>query len=124
MSVKATTTVSISPPATFSARDSFVSTALALPAAAARAGQEALEEGDRPGQVGGELLRVTLHGDDETVVGFDPLDCPVLAAGGLLQAVRKSLDRLVVEAVDADLSLIHISEPTRLGMISYAVFCL
>ena len=23
-----------------------------------------------------------------------------------------------------DLSLIHISEPTRLGMISYAVFCL
>src|SRR5450759_5609422 len=23
----------------------------------------------------------------------------------------------------ADLSLIHISEPTRLGMISYAVFC-
>src|SRR5665648_1247898 len=28
-----------------------------------------------------------------------------------------------VEAKDA-LSLIHISEPTRLGMISYAVFCL
>src|SRR5450759_566786 len=25
---------------------------------------------------------------------------------------------------DHDLSLIHISEPTRLGMISYAVFCL
>src|SRR5450756_2764307 len=25
---------------------------------------------------------------------------------------------------DLDLSLIHISEPTRLGMISYAVFCL
>src|SRR5450756_2902231 len=25
---------------------------------------------------------------------------------------------------DRDLSLIHISEPTRLGMISYAVFCL
>ena len=25
---------------------------------------------------------------------------------------------------DTDLSLIHISEPTRLGMISYAVFCL
>src|SRR5450756_2713278 len=25
---------------------------------------------------------------------------------------------------DEDLSLIHISEPTRLGMISYAVFCL
>src|SRR5665648_1214968 len=28
------------------------------------------------------------------------------------------------EATAIDLSLIHISEPTRLGMISYAVFCL
>src|SRR5665648_1155617 len=28
------------------------------------------------------------------------------------------------EDPDHDLSLIHISEPTRLGMISYAVFCL
>ena len=27
-------------------------------------------------------------------------------------------------ALGVDLSLIHISEPTRLGMISYAVFCL
>src|SRR5450756_3200999 len=26
--------------------------------------------------------------------------------------------------IPAELSLIHISEPTRLGMISYAVFCL
>src|SRR5450756_2940335 len=33
--------------------------------------------------------------------------------------------RTVVVAVKPqDLSLIHISEPTRLGMISYAVFCL
>src|SRR5450759_2380625 len=29
-----------------------------------------------------------------------------------------------IPAEDLDLSLIHISEPTRLGMISYAVFCL
>src|SRR5450759_5471145 len=28
------------------------------------------------------------------------------------------------EAASCSLSLIHISEPTRLGMISYAVFCL
>ena len=28
------------------------------------------------------------------------------------------------DAAFLDLSLIHISEPTRLGMISYAVFCL
>src|SRR5450756_480474 len=30
----------------------------------------------------------------------------------------------VVDLPGVDLSLIHISEPTRLGMISYAVFCL
>ena len=30
----------------------------------------------------------------------------------------------LVHRLDKDLSLIHISEPTRLGMISYAVFCL
>src|SRR5450756_349556 len=32
--------------------------------------------------------------------------------------------RATIEAVITSLSLIHISEPTRLGMISYAVFCL
>src|SRR5450756_3195047 len=31
---------------------------------------------------------------------------------------------LVAEDLCVGLSLIHISEPTRLGMISYAVFCL
>src|SRR5450756_1915638 len=30
----------------------------------------------------------------------------------------------LVAAMGLELSLIHISEPTRLGMISYAVFCL
>src|SRR5450759_5846838 len=30
----------------------------------------------------------------------------------------------VAELAEEELSLIHISEPTRLGMISYAVFCL
>src|SRR5450756_2951289 len=30
----------------------------------------------------------------------------------------------LLRAVAIQLSLIHISEPTRLGMISYAVFCL
>src|SRR5659263_741411 len=29
-----------------------------------------------------------------------------------------------LQRIASDLSLIHISEPTRLGMISYAVFCL
>src|SRR5450756_1603574 len=41
--------------------------------------------------------------------------------------VKHLLDtRLMIATVSAKvaLSLIHISEPTRLGMISYAVFCL
>src|SRR5450759_5652096 len=33
-------------------------------------------------------------------------------------------NRQLVVAATPHLSLIHISEPTRLGMISYAVFCL
>src|SRR5678816_2924001 len=45
-----------------------------------------------------------------------------------LQAVHRGVaaagrDQLIVPAV-LDLSLIHISEPTRLLSISYAVFCL
>ena len=32
--------------------------------------------------------------------------------------------RVIALEPQPDLSLIHISEPTRLGMISYAVFCL
>src|SRR5450759_4261703 len=36
--------------------------------------------------------------------------------------VDKMLD--MAKMTPQDLSLIHISEPTRLGMISYAVFCL
>src|SRR5450756_600925 len=41
-------------------------------------------------------------------------------------AVRTSptLWMVTVDAPSEKLSLIHISEPTRLGMISYAVFCL
>src|SRR5450756_3029545 len=34
------------------------------------------------------------------------------------------IESMMVGAMGQDLSLIHISEPTRLGMISYAVFCL
>src|SRR5450756_2835475 len=36
---------------------------------------------------------------------------------------RETVDGVVTQKC-FDLSLIHISEPTRLGMISYAVFCL
>ena len=38
--------------------------------------------------------------------------------------ISKSLEVLEVPGGGRNLSLIHISEPTRLGMISYAVFCL
>src|SRR5450756_536520 len=41
----------------------------------------------------------------------------------IAECKRRSPSRGVLRA-DYDLSLIHISEPTRLGMISYAVFCL
>src|SRR5665648_1131576 len=34
------------------------------------------------------------------------------------------VNNLDIQGTIVDLSLIHISEPTRLGMISYAVFCL
>src|SRR5450756_1592290 len=34
------------------------------------------------------------------------------------------LEQTSIDSVHEKLSLIHISEPTRLGMISYAVFCL
>src|SRR5450759_5618694 len=37
---------------------------------------------------------------------------------------RQTVDPIFSKSIILDLSLIHISEPTRLGMISYAVFCL
>src|SRR5450756_736556 len=39
-------------------------------------------------------------------------------------SIRKGLRDRAILAILLGLSLIHISEPTRLGMISYAVFCL
>src|SRR5450759_3882324 len=44
---------------------------------------------------------------------------------GWISAFAESTSRLTQKGSEGnDLSLIHISEPTRLGMISYAVFCL
>src|SRR5665648_1164775 len=40
-----------------------------------------------------------------------------------LQIIRAAIADFLTER-EYNLSLIHISEPTRLGMISYAVFCL
>src|SRR5450756_60164 len=48
------------------------------------------------------------------------------AAKGKQSGRTQEIQRLIGRSLRAvtDLSLIHISEPTRLGMISYAVFCL
>src|SRR5450756_1144588 len=46
------------------------------------------------------------------------------AKRGDLHARRQVLTVVRDKGVVHTLSLIHISEPTRLGMISYAVFCL
>src|SRR5450756_462766 len=55
---------------------------------------------------------------------FEPGALLVLGAGILAALLFvRSRDRLGLQGA-ASLSLIHISEPTRLGMISYAVFCL
>src|SRR5450756_2202836 len=58
---------------------------------------------------------------------LQPLD--VSPAGGLVLGILKDAGQpcppnYISERLIVSLSLIHISEPTRLGMISYAVFCL
>jgi hypothetical protein len=99
-------TVSTSPSETWWARCSFVSTWLAACRfAAAGPGHEAVEEPARPRQVGRQLLGVTLHRNDKPVVGLHAFDGVVLALRRLVQPRRQALDRLVVEAVDADLVL-------------------
>src|SRR5260370_7732030 len=107
MSVKGTMTVSISPFLTSAASCSWASkpSPCGLVIVAAGSRDEALEQMARPGQVGGELLWVTLHSNDKAVVGLDAFHGPVLAGGGLLEPLSQVLDRLVVQAVDPDLVL-------------------
>src|SRR5450756_2521269 len=50
--------------------------------------------------------------------------CILELDGRVLLDVRLATDSTDLGAELLFLSLIHISEPTRLGMISYAVFCL
>src|SRR5450756_3004902 len=47
-----------------------------------------------------------------------------VAPGAVLMPSFVNVGAYVDTGTMVDLSLIHISEPTRLGMISYAVFCL
>ncbi|CZR99211.1 Swarming motility protein SwrC [Clostridioides difficile] len=58
-----------------------------------------------------------------------PMKQALIEAGGtrirpILMTAIATIGALVPLLFGHDLSLIHISEPTRLGMISYAVFCL
>src|SRR5450756_3214620 len=75
------------------------------------------------------------HGDGALLYdadGTEYIDCfagiSVTNAGHhntkILAAAKAQADKLVHACSYVYLSLIHISEPTRLGMISYAVFCL
>src|SRR5664279_4976938 len=58
------------------------------------------------------------------IAGAGPLVGPVLAAQmGFLPGTLWILAGVVVAGAVQDLSLIHISEPTRRTPISYAVFC-
>src|SRR5450756_1417994 len=61
----------------------------------------------------------------EVIAHFDfAVVARIVYAAGRAPFKRRQADASEVVGMDVILSLIHISEPTRLGMISYAVFCL
>src|SRR5450759_1097272 len=69
------------------------------------------------------------YADGHAVLRLQQLGIPLAKVDGQLgrQGVALLLEPLdlpeQLRALALELSLIHISEPTRLGMISYAVFC-
>src|SRR5678815_2894548 len=72
-----------------------------------------------------EVIAVVEHRAGPPEVAVEPAcdaDRPALDAARQLAGVAGLADQ--VDVVALDLSLIHISEPTRLLSISYAVFCL
>src|SRR5450759_5124562 len=75
--------------------------------------------------------RVVAGGTDVVVEGDDSVRFLIDITHAGLSYIRRRGTACVIGATttmaeleESDLSLIHISEPTRLGMISYAVFCL
>src|SRR5450759_1014432 len=73
-------------------------------------------------ELAGELGPEALTFDEllDVAAGRVGLHLDLKETGYEAQIVHAALDRCPVDK----LSLIHISEPTRLGMISYAVYCL
>src|SRR5450759_486543 len=74
--------------------------------------------------LGAEVIKIErpCTGDDSR--GFGPFRD---GSSGYFASVNRGKQSCTVDLKTdegRDLSLIHISEPTRLGMISYAVFCL
>src|SRR5450759_3141123 len=93
----------------------------------------------RPDQVAAMRLRIDVVEDDVVAEERRRRQIEVVAAGArllrcadgfvhpadvtLVGVDDRPAHRRAVAGHDEVLSLIHISEPTRLGMISYAVFC-
>ena len=69
------------------------------------------------------VLRLVVTLDGENVIDCEPV-IGYLHRGMEKIAENRTNVMYVPYVSRMDLSLIHISEPTRLGMISYAVFCL
>ena len=65
-----------------------------------------------------ETLEIALNDLPKHIDGIDTIEYLIINDGSADNTVE------VAKNWGVNLSLIHISEPTRLGMISYAVFCL
>src|SRR5450756_2396783 len=74
----------------------------------------------------GKARRVTVTKDDTTIVEgageHEAIQARIKALKAQIEETTSDYDKEKLQ--ERLLSLIHISEPTRLGMISYAVFCL
>src|SRR5678815_1463534 len=49
---------------------------------------------------------------------------PIMLRLAVIENIRRVAGKIALDEIDHNLALIHISEPTRLLSISYAVFCL
>src|SRR5665648_1213741 len=89
------------------------------------AGRVLLPLATGPAADGDELYATTYRVDWDAHLGVDgTLAVDFSGVSDTIRDTRYGAVRMKDAVVDQFLSLIHISEPTRLGMISYAVFCL